>query len=702
MKCRILHESAGRMRVHMSAYRMSPHQADLLEYYLRDLAFIRDVKVYDRTGDAVILFEKGCRDRVCGALSRFDYETEEERALVPDHTGREVGKVYEEKLVAAVLGRGFRQLFFPAPLRMAWTAAASVRFIAAGLQCLLKGKLEVSVLDAAAITASMLRGDFKTAASVMFLLRVGEILEEWTHKKSVDDLARSMSLKVDRVWMKTEGEDVLVPVKSVKEGDLIIVHTSNVIPLDGIVDEGEMTVNQSSMTGESAPVEKHHGSPVFAGTVVEEGECVIRVTKTAGSGKYDQIVRMIEESEKLKSGTETRAFHLADRLVPYSLGGTLLTYLLTRNVNRALAFLMVDFSCALKLSMPLTVLSAIREAGTRDISVKGGKFLEAVSQADTIVFDKTGTLTYASPRAAAIVPFGDNDETEVLRLAACLEEHFPHSIANAVVEEALVRNVRHDEMHSRVEYIVAHGISSHVGGKKTVIGSYHFVFEDEKCSIPEGEEEKFRNIPDEYSHLYLAVDGVLAAVILIFDPLREEAAEVIDCLHAMGISRICMMTGDNERTARVIAKGLNIDEFHAEVLPADKAAFIRKEHELGRKVIMVGDGVNDTPALSEADAGIAISDGAAIAREVADITIASDSLYQLLILRRLSDLMMKRIGRNYRTIISFNMMLIALGVAGVLTPALSSLLHNTSTIFIGLQSMTDLMEKEEEQKLLHA
>ena len=697
MKCTILHETSRRMRVHMAGSRMTLRQADLLEYYLRGRTFITDVKVNDRTGDAIIFYRKGreYRAAVIEALRRFTYDSEEAAALVPERTGRALNRQYEEKLVMTVLGTGFRKLFFPSPLRIAWAVIQSMRFITGGLRSLLRGKLEVSVLDASAISASMLTGDFETASSVMFLLQVGEILEEWTHRKSVDDLARSMSLKVDKVWLRSEEGEVLADVRTVKPGDEIIVHTSNVIPLDGKVVEGEITVNQASMTGESVPVAKTAGGYVYAGTVIEEGDAVIEVTKASGSGKYDQIVRMIEESEKLKSGTETRAFHLADRLVPYSLAGTILTWLLTRDINRALSFLMVDFSCALKLSMPLSVLSAIREAGDCNITVKGGKFLEAAANADTVVFDKTGTLTHATPKVVEIVTFGGADETECLRLAACLEEHYPHSIANAVVSEADLRGIVHDEMHSKVQYVVAHGISSSVDGKKALIGSYHFIFEDEGCHVPEGEEYKLHGLSPAYSHLFLALDGVLIAVLCIFAPLRAEASEVVDALHAMGIRKVCMMTGDNRRTAEAIAKTLRIDEFQADVLPDEKASFIQKERAAGHTVIMIGDGVNDTPALSEADAGVAISDGAAIAREVADITISSDSLYQLLILRKVSTRLMQRINRHYRFIISFNALLIALGVFGILPPASSALLHNGSTIVTGLVSMTDLLEEKE-------
>lgn len=691
------------MRVHMICRRMTMEQADLLEYYLRDKVFITDVKVNERTGDAVIFYsrEAGNREAVIDALSRFSYGEAEKAELVPDHTGRALNRQYETKLVMMVVRRALRRLLLPLPLRRAWAVLRSIPFIAEGLRSLSHGRIEVSVLDASAIAASMLRGDFSTASSVMFLLRLGEILEEWTHRKSVDDLARSMSLKIDKVWLRSEQGEILADVRSVKPGDEIIIHTSNIIPLDGKVIEGDITVNQASMTGESVPVAKSAGGYVYAGTVVEEGDAVIEVTKASGSGKYDQIVRMIEESEKLKSNTETRAFHLADKLVPYSLGGTVLTWLLTRNVNKALSFLMVDFSCALKLSMPLSVLSAIREAGECDITVKGGKFLEAAAGADTIVFDKTGTLTHATPEVVGIVTFGGADETECLRLAACLEEHYPHSIANAVVAEAAKRSIIHDEMHSKVQYVVAHGISSSVNGKKTVIGSYHFIFEDEGCKVPEGEEYKLEALSPAYSHLYLALDGMLIAVLCIFDPLRKEAPDVINSLHEMGLSKVCMMTGDNRRTAEAIAAELNIDEFHAEVLPDDKASFVKDQRKGGHTVIMIGDGVNDAPALSEADVGVAISDGAAIAREVADVTVSTDSLYQLLILRRVSEQLMRRIHFHYKFIMSFNALLIALGVFGILPPASSALLHNGSTIVTGLWSMTPLLDDKEKEELLN-
>jgi len=684
------------MRVHLAGTRMSLSEADILEYYLRALPFVQDVKIFERTCDAIVKYNREAdhRERLIGALCDFSYRDEYALSLVPEDSGRAMNRYYQEKLFWKVVLHGARMLFLPAPLRAAWTAVKSLRYVVTGVTCLLRRGLEVPVLDATAIAASVLRSDFGTASSVMLLLEVGEILEEWTHKKSVGDLARAMSLQVEKVWMKTEGADVLIDVKDVQVGDRIVVRTSNVIPLDGTVVEGEMTVNQASMTGESVPVEKKAGAYVYAGTVVEEGECIISVAKVQGTGHYDKIVKMIEESEKLKSNTEARAYHLADSLVPYSLGGAALTFLLTRNVAKALAFLMVDFSCALKLSMPLSVLSAIREAGDCNVSVKGGKFLEAIAEADTIVFDKTGTLTRATPTVMRIETFNDMEEAEALKIAACLEEHYPHSIANAVVGEAKKRGIRHKEMHSKVHYVVAHGIASEIDGKKAVIGSYHFVFEDEKCKLLKKDEKKLEALPDEYSRLYLAIDGKLCAVICIFDPIREEAPEIVKGLRALGISKICMMTGDSEKTAAAVAAQLELDEYHAEVLPGTKAEFVRKEHEAGRKVIMIGDGVNDTPALSEADVGIAISDGAAIAREVADVTLSAENLRELVFLRALSMALMRRIHSNYNFIIGFNALLIALGVGGMLPPATGALLHNGSTLVTGLKSMTNLLEEE--------
>nr|WP_308520379.1 heavy metal translocating P-type ATPase [uncultured Stomatobaculum sp.] len=696
MRYTIRHESRNVMRVHLAGTRMSLSEADILEYYLRALPFVQDVKIFERTCDAIVKYNREAdhRERLIDALCDFSYRDEYALSLVPEDSGRAMNRYYQEKLFWKVVLHGARMLFLPAPLRAAWTAVKSLRYVVTGVTCLLRRGLEVPVLDATAISASVLRSDFGTASSVMFLLEVGEILEEWTHKKSVGDLARAMSLQVEKVWMKTEGADVLIDVKDVQVGDRIVVRTSNVIPLDGTVVEGEMTVNQASMTGESVPVEKKAGAYVYAGTVVEEGECIISVAKVQGTGHYDKIVKMIEESEKLKSNTEARAYHLADSLVPYSLGGAALTFLLTRNVAKALAFLMVDFSCALKLSMPLSVLSAIREAGDRNVSVKGGKFMEAIAEADTIVFDKTGTLTRATPTVMRIETFNDMEEAEALKIAACLEEHYPHSIANAVVGEAKKRGIRHKEMHSKVHYVVAHGIASEIDGKKVVIGSYHFVFEDEKCKLLKKDEKKLEALPDEYSRLYLAIDGKLCAVICIFDPIREEAPEIVKGLRALGISKICMMTGDSEKTAAAVAAQLELDEYHAEVLPGTKAEFVRKEHEAGRKVIMIGDGVNDTPALSEADVGIAISDGAAIAREVADVTLSAENLRELVFLRALSMALMRRIHSNYNFIIGFNALLIALGVGGMLPPATGALLHNGSTLVTGLKSMTNLLEEE--------
>ena len=690
MKCSILHESRGRMRVHLHCGRMSLHQADVLEYYLKNVPDVLDVTVYDRTQDAVVRY-KGSRSAVVAALAAFAFARAEAMDLVPDHTSRALNREFEEKLTMTVCRRAFSKLFLPLPVMAAIAAVKSLKYIKEGLSALLHGKLSVAVLDATAVTVSMVRGDFNTAGSVMFMLRLGEILEEWTHKKSVADLAGAMSLQVESVWMESDGAEVLVPVGQVQVGDRIIVRTGSLIPLDGKVISGEAMVNQASMTGESQPVPKKAGSFVYAGTVAEEGECVIRVEKAQGSGRYDRIVKMIEDSEKLKSSAEASASHLADKLVPYTLGGTALTYLLTRNITKTLSVLMVDFSCALKLAMPIAVLSAMRESAQYHISVKGGKFLENMAKADTVVFDKTGTLTHATPTVAQIVPFGGHSETEMLRLAACLEEHFPHSMANAVVEEAKRRGLDHQEYHSQVQYIVAHGISSMVEGEKVIIGSAHFVFEDERCVIPDGEQEKYEQLDPSYSHLYLCIGGTLAAVLCICDPLRTEAAQAVRALHDCGISRVVMMTGDNRRTAQAVARAVGVDEVHAEVLPEDKAAYIRQAREKGHTVIMVGDGVNDSPALSEADVGVAISTGAAIAQEIADITVSSEDLMALVTLRQLSCALMARIHRNYRFIIGFNCSLIGLGLIGILPPTTSALLHNMSTLGISMKSMTNLL-----------
>ena len=692
MKCKILHESAGRMRVHLACRRMTLRQADVLEYYLRNVDGVSEVAVYDRTQDAVIAY-RADRAALIRALAAFSFDKAEAMDLVPDHTSRALNREFEDKLSWTVIRRVISKLFFPLPVTTALAVYHSVKYIREGLTALLHGKLSVAVLDATAVTVSMVRGDFPTASSVMFMLRLGEILEDWTHKKSVADLAGAMSLNVDHVWLKTGETEVLVPISDVKAGDRIVVRTGNLIPLDGKVVSGEAMVNQASMTGESMPVPKRAGSLVYAGTVAEEGECVICVEKELGGGRYDRIVRMIEESEKLKSTAEDKASRLADKLVPYTLGGTALTYLLTRNVTKMLAVLMVDFSCALKLSMPIAVLSAMRECSSYHISVKGGRFLEAVAQADTVVFDKTGTLTYAVPTVQDVVPFGGHDAQEMLRLAACLEEHYPHSMANAVVEEAKRRGLTHEEYHSQVQYVVAHGISSMVEGKKVIIGSAHFVFEDEGCRIPEGEQPKFDALPAAYSHLYLCIDGELAAVICIHDPLRREAKDAVKALHESGFTNVVMMTGDNRRTAETVAAEVGVDAVYAEVLPEDKAAFIRQEKAKGHTVIMVGDGVNDSPALSEADAGIAISTGAAIAREIADITVSSEDLFALVTLRRLGEALMERIHGSYRFIVGFNLTLIVLGVAGVLPPTTSALLHNGSTLGISLRNMTDLLDE---------
>ena len=672
---------------------MSSVQAETLLYYLQNQNQVSFAKVYDITGDAVICYE-GERAAVIRMIQLFHYEEVELPTGLLESSGRALNNEYQEKLISKVIYHFGRKWLLPAPIRAIYTTVVSVKYIWKGIQTLAQGKIEVPVLDATAIGVSMLRGDYGTAGSVMFLLGVGELLEEWTHKKSVGDLARSMSLNVGKVWLKKDGQEILVPSEKIVAGDEIVVHMGNLIPFDGEVSNGEGMVNQASLTGESVPVRRTLGSVVYAGTVLEEGELTILVKQTGGSSRYEKITAMIEESEKLKSGLESKAEHLADRLVPYSLGGTALTYLLTRNATKALSILMVDFSCALKLAMPISVLSAIREANQHKITVKGGKFLEAVAEADTIVFDKTGTLTKAQPTVAEVVSFSETKSPdELLRIAACLEEHFPHSMAKAVVDAAKEKHLDHEEMHSKVEYIVAHGISTTINGEKAIIGSYHFVFEDENSIILEGMEEKFRHLPEEYSHLYLALEGVLAAVICIEDPLRPEAAEIIRQLKKAGLKKIVMMTGDSERTAKAIAKKVGVDEYYAEVLPEDKANFVEKEKAEGRKVIMIGDGINDSPALSAADVGIAISEGAEIAREIADITVAADDLAEILVLRMLSNRLMKRIHKNYRFIVTFNAGLILLGVGGILQPTTSALLHNTSTLYIGLKSMGNLLDE---------
>ena len=693
MKFYIKHESRGRIRIHLAQKRMSSVQAETLLYYLQNQNQVSFAKVYDRTGDAVICYE-GERAAVIRMIQLFHYEEVELPTGLLESSGRALNNEYQEKLISKVIYHFGRKWLLPAPIRAIYTTVVSVKYIWKGIQTLAQGKIEVPVLDATAIGVSMLRGDYGTAGSVMFLLGVGELLEEWTHKKSVGDLARSMSLNVGKVWLKKDGQEILVPSEKIVAGDEIVVHMGNLIPFDSEVSNGEGMVNQASLTGESVPVRRTLGSVVYAGTVLEEGELTILVKQTGGSSRYEKITAMIEESEKLKSGLESKAEHLADRLVPYSLGGTALTYLLTRNATKALSILMVDFSCALKLAMPISVLSAIREANQHKITVKGGKFLEAVAEADTIVFDKTGTLTKAQPTVAEVVSFSETKSPdELLRIAACLEEHFPHSMAKAVVDAAKEKHLDHEEMHSKVEYIVAHGISTTINGEKAIIGSYHFVFEDENSIILEGMEEKFRHLPEEYSHLYLALEGVLAAVICIEDPLRPEAAEIIRQLKKAGLKKIVMMTGDSERTAKAIAKKVGVDEYYAEVLPEDKANFVEKEKAEGRKVIMIGDGINDSPALSAADVGIAISEGAEIAREIADITVAADDLAEILVLRMLSNRLMKRIHKNYRFIVTFNAGLILLGVGGILQPTTSALLHNTSTLYIGLKSMGNLLDE---------
>ena len=698
MKATIVHESRGRMRLRLRQKTMTFRQADLLETWLKAQSWTKEAVVHERTCCVIVAYA-GERETVLSAIGGFTWTKAEESVTLPSHSIRELNREFQEKLVGKVLMKGAAALFLPAPLRVARVIWHMAPFLHKGFRCLSRGKIKVELLDALSIGISVGRRDFGTAGMVMFLLEIGELLEDWTRKKSVADLAESLSLHVDRVWLKTEAGEVLTPIGQIQPGDRVVIRAGGVIPLDGVVAEGEITVNQASLTGESVPVAKRPGGAVYAGTVVEEGECVLEVKQASGQGRYDQIVEMIQRSEQMKSAAEAKASSLADRLVPYTFAGSLLSLVLTRNVTRALSVLMVDFSCALKLAMPLAVLSAMREAGREHITVKGGKFLEAVAKADTIVFDKTGTLTHACPRVAKIVPFNGKDEAEMLRLAACLEEHFPHSMANAVVEEARCQGLRHEERHAKVEYLVAHGIASSVDGEQVRIGSAHFIFEDEKVTIPEGEQEKFDALPPEFSQLYLAIDGVLSAVLCISDPLREEAKDVLSALRGLGVKNAVMLTGDSPRTATAIAKELGVDDFRAGVLPADKADYVSALRREGHTVLMVGDGINDSPALSEADAGIAISDGAAIAREIADITIAADSLWELVRLRQLAMALMRRIQNNYRFVIGFNEALIGLGVAGILPPATSAMLHNLSTLGVSLHSMSALPVLKPEKML---
>ena len=698
MKCTILHEGKGRMRVHVEKVRMTLHRADVLEAYLNHNDAIVHAAVYERTGDVVITYT-GKRTAAIAILAGYKFDVAEYDALVTSADSRRLNREYQDKMFDLVAGRCLRKLFLPAPLDAAYTAFRSIRFLWKGVRCVLSRRLEVEVLDALSIGVSLLRGDFGTAGSVMFLLNLGSLLEEWTRKKSLDDLARSMALNVDKVWVRSQGTEVLVPLTKVRSGDEVVVRSGNMIPLDGTVLEGEAMVNQAALTGEAMPVRKAEGSTLYAGTVVEEGECVFIAKAEGGSNRYDKIVAMIEESEKLKSSTENRALVLADKLVPWCLGATVVTYLLTRNVTRAISCLMVDFSCALKLSMPLAVLSAMRECGSYHITVTGGKYLEALSKADTIVFDKTGTLTRATPQVVEVVPFSGCNEREVLQLAACLEEHFPHSMANAVVRAAKEHGISHEEMHSEVEYIVAHGIASRVGGQRVVIGSHHFVFEDEKCTIPTAEQQKFDALKPAYSHLYMAASGQLVGVICISDPLRPEAAAVLNGLRALGIRNTVMITGDSERTAAAIAKQVGVDRFFAEVLPEDKANFVQQAKAEGHTVVMIGDGINDSPALSAADIGIAINSGAAIAREIADVTIKADSLEELVALKAIANSLQKRVHANYRFVLTFNSALIALGALGILQPASSAMLHNLSTIGISLKSMTNLLPENKASQL---
>ena len=697
MNATIMHESPGRMRLRLKQKRMTLAQADLLEAWLQKKRWVLQATVHERTC-CLVLYYDGTRQDVLNELRRFSWSEAERTTRLPDHSIRTINRQFEEKLVGKVVSKVASTLFLPPTLRAVRILWHMIPFIRRGLRCLFRHRIKVELLDALSISISACRRDFGTAGMVMFLLEIGEMLEEWTRKKSVADLARCMSLNVDRVWLRTAQGEVLVPVSQIQPGDAVVVRAGGIVPVDGLVLEGEVTVNQASLTGESIPVPKRPGGAVYAGTVVEEGECVLEVKQASGQSRYDQIVHMIEQSEQMKSEAESKAANLADKLVPYTFIGSLLSFVLTRNVARALSVLMVDFSCALKLAMPLAVLSAMREAGRAHITVKGGKFLEAVAAADTIVFDKTGTLTHACPRVAQVVSFGGKEEAEMLRLAACLEEHFPHSMANAVVEEARRRGLRHEEYHSKVEYLVAHGIASTVDGERVLIGSAHFVFEDEGCVIPEGEQERFDALPPEYSHLYLAVGGQLAAVICISDPLREEAKEVLSTLRALGVTNTVMLTGDSYRTAAAIAAQVGVDDFRAGVLPADKAEYVARLRREGHTVLMVGDGINDSPALSEADAGIAISDGAAIAREIADITIAADSLWEIVELRRIAMALMARIHSNYRFVIGFNGALIALGVAGVLPPATSATLHNFSTLGVSLRSMSNFVHIKENER----
>ena len=700
MKCVIRHESKNRIRVHLLQKRMSIRNADVLLYYLELNENIKNAKVYERTCDAVIYYKAGKREEVLEHLAKFNFEKENVRLQVPENTGRELARQYSEKFVSNLVFNLTKAYLFPLPLRIAHTIYMASKYIIKGIKVLLKGKLEVEVLDAISIGVSIVRRDYSTAGSVMLLLGLGSMLEEWTHKKSLSDLARSMSLNIDKVWVKTEDGEVLLPINKVKENDKIVVRAGNLIPLDGKIIYGEAMVNQASLTGESIPVVKNAGSYVYAGTVVEEGECVFEIDKQNGDSRYDKIVSMIENSEKLKSNTEAKASSLADKLVPYTLLGSALTYLFTRNITKTLSVLMVDFSCALKLAMPLTVLSAMRESSKYGITVKGGKFLENIAKADTIVFDKTGTLTYANPVVEKVIAVGDNDEREMLRLAACLEEHFPHSMARAVVDKAAMEGLFHEEMHSEVEYVVAHGISSVVDGERVIIGSAHFIFEDENVIIDETDKHIIENLDHKYSHLYMAIGGKLAAIICIFDPLRKEAKSVLEKLKKLGITKTVMMTGDNEKTARAIALEVGVDEYYASVLPEDKANFVEQEKKNGKTVIMIGDGINDSPALSAADCGIAISDGAAIAREIADITIAADDLNELVVLKEIANGLNNRVDRNYRFVLGFNYAIIVAGVAGLIAPTLSALLHNTSTVAISLASMTDIRKSNELDKAL--
>ncbi len=696
MKFTIKHEIDGRMRFNASSGAFTFEEADKLQYALESIDGVEKAKVYERTGDAVVIYNSG-REFIIDELKGLDLSGVDVPKHILENSGRKLNSYYKEKIIGKTVFRFAIKSFLPLPARMFYTGVKMCKYFRRGIRCLMRGKLEVPVLDAVAIGMSAMRGDFNTAGSIMYLLDIGEYLEEWTHKKSVEDLARSMSFNTGKVWLRKDNREVRADPSSVVPGDVVVVRMSNIVPFDGTVVEGEAMINQASLTGESMPVRKSVDGYVYAGTVVEEGEISICVKEVSGSTRFEKIIKMIEDSEKLKSAVESRAEHLADKLVPYTFLGTIGAWLLTRNISKAMSVLMVDFSCALKLAMPVTVLSAMRESGGHGITVKGGKYLEAIASATTIVFDKTGTLTKARPVFREVIPLCKEDPDDLLRIAACLEEHFPHSMAKAVTRAAKEKGLEHEEMHSKVEYILAHGIVSSIGEKRVIIGSSHFVLEDEKCRVDSEYENRLKNIPNDCSHLYLAIDNMVAAVICISDPLRPEARETVQELKNVGFDKIVMMTGDSERTAAAIAREVGVDEYYSEVLPEDKARFVGSEREAGHVVMMVGDGINDSPALSAANVGVAISDGAAIAREIADVTVASDDLRELVKLKKLSEAMIKRIDRNYKLIMGVNGGLILLGVTGVIQPTTSALFHNMSTLAIGLESMRDLLPAEPQQ-----